>query len=135
MIAFPEEGNLRLTCPKCKKAFLAPDCNALLLSIVKNVDLTPDFSSICPHCCTAGTNQPNEEKECTLHITVRRNGKEIKSKLNHEDLHLLYAFLSSTEMHRQKYNRQGQEELPHLTPEQAARLREILLGEKAAAKE
>ena len=134
MIGFPEEGNLRLTCPKCKKAFLARDCNALLLSIVKNVDLTPDFSSICPHCSTAGTNQPNEEKECTLHITVRRNGKEIKSKLNHEDLHLLYAFLSSYEMNRQKYNRQGQEELPHLTPEQAARLREILLGEKAAAK-
>ena len=134
LIVFPGEGNLRLTCPKCKKAFLAPDCNALLLSIVKNVDLTPDFSSICPHCSTAGTNQPNEEKECTLHITVRRNGKEIKSKLNHEDLHLLYAFLSSNEMYRQKYNRQGQEELPHLTPEQAARLREILLGEKAAAK-
>ena len=135
MIAFPVEGNLRLTCPKCKKAFLAPDCNALLLSIVKNVDLTPDFSSICPHCSAAGTNQPNEEKECTLHITVRRNGKEIKSKLSHEDLHLLYAFLSSNEMHRQKYNRQGREELPHLTPEQAARLREILLSEKAAAKE
>ena len=56
-----QEFELRINCPSCKKRFSARNCYGLLLSIVKQIDLVPDFSSICPYC--SGETQKNAVKE------------------------------------------------------------------------
>ncbi len=117
-----------LTCPECHAKFYvqngtnSPHMTPLgdLLALLRLLDLTPDYASLCPHC------HPDGEAPRRLKVTCRLGDQAYVSELSPTDLALLLQVLARWP---------GQETIPagagipiSLTAGQLLRLRAILQG-------
>ena len=117
-----------LTCPKCHARFYvmngtnSPHMTPLgdLLALLRLLDLTPDYASLCPHC------HPDGEAPRRLKVVCRLGDQTHASELSPTDLALLLQVLARWP---------GQETIPtgagisiSLTAGQLLRLRAILQG-------
>ena len=109
-----------LTCPVCKNKFTTISCHNLLLLVARNIDITPDFSSICPHC-----HKEITEGQRKLRVTIQTDGKKVKSDLSHDDIHLLFAFCAALDPRAVPRIAEAQ----YLTSVQKERLKQIFAGD------
>lgn len=114
-----------LTCPACTRRYYV--CNGTnvpvmqplgdLLEAMKKIDISPDFSSLCPYCHPDAQNRK-------LAVTIHAEGqKDQAAELTPGDLVLLSDFVAFHDRY------------PFSMPEvMRMRLKEILLGEKGNAR-
>lgn len=113
------------SCPKCKGRFYVLNRQDFtlfhplgdLLTVLEKVDVTPDYSSLCPYC------HPNQ-KEPKLTVTLRAAGQQdVVAELSQKDLKNLAILFKSYPEVKQIF-----------LPSEIMRLKEILLGEKKFVK-
>lgn len=116
-----------LTCPACARRYYV--CNGSnspimqplgdLLEAMKKIDISPDFSSLCPYC------HPGEQDR-KLTVTIHAEGqKDLSAELTPGDLAPLADFVFCNDRHLPP---------PSLPAVTLMRLKEILLGEKGDAR-
>ena len=114
-----------LTCPACARQYYV--CNGTnmpvmqplgdLLEAMKKIDISPDFSSLCPYC------HPGEQDR-KLAVTIHAEGQnDLSAELTPGDLILLSDFVA--------FNDRCPSSMPAVM---LMRLKEILLGEKGSAR-
>ena len=121
-----------LTCPACARRYYV--CNGSnspiiiqplgdLLEAMKKIDISPDFSSLCPYC------HPGEQDR-KLTVSIHAEGqKDLSAGLTPGDLALLADFVFFQNRPHPFENR-----YPSLPAVTLMRLKEILLGEKGDAR-